>query len=226
MLEDLHIGSAVIASDGTRLGTLTRVIVDSDTDRVLGLVVDPGLAASGNLLAPGGWDRPRERVVGTDLVAAVSHEAVRIQCDQPAFQQLPHFEHDQFVDVDPAGLSGGHARFHLGDLLNYAASEFGLGGAPYVPPAQVTRDEPPSAGAIAQGTPVYRLQPLERIGEVQEILVDAGTQKVISLVLKRGFPPKHVVLPTSAIAAILDDMVQVRLTDDELDNLPLYVPNQ
>jgi uncharacterized protein YrrD len=229
MLEDLHIGAVVTAPDGARLGTLSRVIVDASTDRVLGLVVDPGLAASGNLLAPGGWERPRERVVPTNLVSAAGHDAVRLTCDPAAFHQLALFEHEQYVDVDPAGAAEDapqrHARFHLGDLINYAAAEFGLGGAPYVPPAQITREEPSSAGAIAEGTPVWRLEPREHIGDVQRVLVESDSQRVSALVLRRGFPPRHVLLPTSAIASIQDGLVEVHLTDDQLDALPDYRPN-
>lgn len=229
MLEELRIGAAVTTTGGARLGTLTRVIVDGTSDQVLGLVVDPGLVASGNLLAPGGWERPRERVVATALIASTRHDAVEVTCDHDAFQQLPLFEREQFVDLDPLGASEGapasHARFHLGDLINYVASEFGLGGAPYVPPAQVTHSEPPTAGAIAEGTPVWRLRPSEHIGDVRRVLVDSQTQRMSALVLRRGFPPRLVILPADAIASVQDGLVQAQLSDAELHALPEYVPN-
>ncbi len=229
MLDDLHIGAAVTATDGAHLGTLTRVIVDGTSDRVLGLVVDPGLAASGNLLAPGGWERPRERVAATQLVASAQHDGIQLTCDREAFQQLPFFEREQFVDVDPTGGPDssvpGSARFRLGDLINYLASEFGLGGAPYVPPAQVTHDEPATAGAIEEGTPVWRLDPAEHIGDVRRVLVDDQTQRVSALVLRRGFPPRLVLLPAEAIASVQDGLVHARLSDAELHALAEYVPN-
>jgi uncharacterized protein YrrD len=228
MLQDLHIGAHVHASDGSRLGALTRVVVDGKSDRVLALVVDPGLVASGNLLAPGGWERPRERLVMRDLVTSASHDGVHLSCTHTTFEKLPLFEQEQFVSIDPLPESAPEElrrRFELGNLINYAASEFGLGGAPYVPPAQITYDEPPTAGALEEGTPVWRLDPRERIGEVSRVLLDESSGRVSGIVLRRGFPPRSVVLPAAAISGIQDGLIEVRLTDAEIDNLPLYESN-
>lgn len=229
MLQDLHIGAAVRAPDGSHLGTLTRVVVDGASERVLALIVDPGLAASGNALAPGGWERPRERVAPIGLVASAARDGVHITCDHDAFERLPLFEHERFVNVDPVGGDETphelHRRFHLGDLINYAAAEFGLGGAPYVPPAEITHDEPSTAGALAEGTPVWRLEPRERIGEVMRVLFDPATNEARGIVLRRGFPPQLVVLPMDAVSGIQDGLVEARLSDADLGDLPLYEPN-
>lgn len=229
MLQDLHIGVAVHAPDGTRLGTLKRVVVDGTSVSVLALIVDPGLVASGNLLAPGGWERPRERVATIDLVASAERDGVHLSCTRDAFDQLPLFEHEQFLDVDPVGGPDVdpvlHQRFQLGDLVSYAASEFGLGGAPYRPPTQITHDEPPTAGAIEEGTPVWRLEPREHIGDVRRVLLDQATGRVGGIVLRRGFPGHLVVLPIAAVSGIQDGLVEARLSDEEIASLPLYEPN-
>jgi sporulation protein YlmC with PRC-barrel domain len=228
MLQDLHIGAHVHATDGSRLGTLTRVVVDGTSDRVLALVVDPGLMASGNLLAPGGWERPRERLVTVDLIAAATRDGIHLTCARDAFDQLPHFEQEQFVNADPLPKDVPeeiHRRFHLGDIINYAASEFGLGGAPYLPPAQITYNEPSTAGAIEENTPVWRLEPREQVGHVERVLLDEATGHLAGVVLRRGFPPRLLLLPISAITGIQDGLIEVRLTDDEIAALPLYEPN-
>lgn len=228
MIENLRIGAAVASASGARLGTLTRVIVDGTTDTVAGIVVDPGLVQSGNLLAPGGWGQPRERVVPTALVAATSEASISLTCDEDAFAQLPLFEHEQSVAVNPAatGAPAGWSGFRLGDVINYAASEFGLGGAPYVPPAEITHLESPTSGAIAEGTHVWRTEPHERIGEVERVLADAETQRVSGLVIRRGGLPRHrVLLPVAAIIAVEDGVVHVRLSDAELEALAPYEPD-
>jgi uncharacterized protein YrrD len=229
MIEDLRIGAAVTDASGARLGALTRVILDGTTDTVVGLVVDPGLVRSGNLLAPGGWERPRERVLPTQLVAEVTEDGVRLSCDEAAFAQLPLFEHEQYTSVNPADLGTPErwSRFQVGDLINYAAAEFGLGGAPYLPPAEITRSEPPTAGAIAEGTAVWRVAPHERIGEVERVLADAATQRVSSLVIRRGgLPHRRVLLPAAAISSVEDGVVHIHLSDAELDALAPYVPDR
>jgi uncharacterized protein YrrD len=229
MLEDLHIGSPVAASDGDHVGTLARVIVDGTSDRVLGLVVDPGLIASGNLLVPGGWERPRERVVDLKLVESADHAGVRLTCDKAAFEELPLFEREQYTDVDVAANLAATdrpdwQRFQRGDLINYLAASFGLGAAPYLPPVEVTHEEPPTAGAINKGASVWRLEPHERIGAVEDVLMDERSQRVGALVLRRDLLGHRVLLPATAIVSVEDGVVHARLTDAELEALEPYHP--
>ena len=226
MLEDLHIGTAVTTNDGARAGTLSRVVMDGPSDKIVSVVVDPGLVESGNLLAPGGWERPRERVVPISLVASASRASVELTCTPAEFQAMPLFEQQQYTSFEPAADSPAHARFDRDTLLAYAASEFGLGGAPYVPPMIITHIEPPTSGAIGENTPVWRTEPHERIGEVERVLLDSATQRVSALVLRRGLLRHHVVLPVSAITSVEDDLVRVQLTDAELDALAPYTAEQ
>lgn len=233
MIEELRIGTAVQTTSGKRIGHLTRVVVDGPSGRVLSLVVDPGLVASGNLLAPGGLERPRERVVPVAQVASATPENIVLTLTEEAFEQLPLFEQERFISVSAAAAEQGQqpgsaaaARFEAGQLLNYAASEFGLGGAPYLPPAEITHAEPPNAGAIAEGTQVWRLDPHERIGDVERVLVDSSTQRMSGLVLRRGLLRHQVVLPVSAITGVEDDVVHVRISDEELKTLAPFEPEE
>ena len=224
MIEDLHIGARVRASEGTRIGKLTRIVVDGASDRVVSLVVDPGLVESGNLLAPGGWEQPRERVVPVDQVGAITPDQVTLRCDEAGFKRLPLFEHERYISASEVGPGAG--RFQPDEVLNYAASEFGLGGAPYLPPAEITRDEPPTAGAIATGAQVWRLDPHERIGEVERVLMDSATQRVSGLVLRRGLLRHEVVLPVEVVTGVEDNVAHVRISDDELKALPPFEPEE
>ena len=231
MIEDLRIGAAVHARDGKPVGHLSRIVMDGSSDRVLSLVVDPGLVESGNLLAPGGWERPRERVVPVAQVTTATPDRITLTLSEDDFEHLALFEQERFISVATAATEQGAppgsaeaARFEAGQLLNYAASEFGLGGAPYLPPAEITHTEPPTAGAIAAGTHVWRLDPHERIGEVERVLMDGATQRVSGLVLRRGLLRHHVVLPVSAITGVEDDVVHVRLSDEELKALAPFEP--
>jgi hypothetical protein len=222
VLEVLRIGAVVHGADDQRLGALTRVIVEGTSERVLGIVVDPGLIASGNALAPGGWERPRERVVDLSAVASVQPDGIRLTLDVAAFRQLPLFENVHAVPVDATTTDG--RRFQPGELVNYLGSEFGLGGAPYQPPEEITHAEPATAGAIGEGTAIWRLEPHERIGTVDRVLMDETTQAVSGVVFTHGVLRRHILLPASAIASLEDGVIHVRLTDQELSDLPLYHP--
>lgn len=225
MIQDLRIGAPVAASDGKYVGRLARVVVDGTSDRVLSLVVDPGLIESGNLLAPGGWERPRERVIPIDQVADARPERVTLRLAESDFANLPLFEHEQYVAADPAGDSLAHnATLQASAVLNEAASVFGFGGAPVLPASEITHEEPTTAGAIAAGSQVWRLEPHERIGEVERVLVDEATQRVTGFVVRHGLLRHLVVLPIDVVTGVEDDVVHVRIGDEELKALAPFEP--
>ena len=227
MLEDLHIGVAVRGSDHHHLGKLSRVVIEPAGEQVTHVVIKPGLAESGNLLKPGGWEEPRERVAPVTLIAAASKDEVRLACDEAAFHLLPLFERIQYTDVDvtaPEGAPGRTlSRFQLGELVNYISSGWGLGAAPYVAPAEITLSETPTAVNIEEGSPVWRLHPHEEIGVVERVLVDAATQRVSALVMRRmGLLRQRVLLPIERVSNVDGGVVHVALSDTEIDALAPY----
>lgn len=227
MLEDLRIGVHVTGSGGERLGKLTRIVIDRSNNQVTHLVVDPGLAESGNLLAAGGWEKPRERVVPVSLVVSAGKDALSLSCDEPTFTQLPLFERKQFTEADATAATGSESpwqsRYELGELLNYVASGWGLGAAPYIAPADISVNEAANSAAIAEGTPVWRVSPHDEIGHVDRVLADAESQRVTGLVIKRkGIFPHRVVLPMEQIAGVDDGVVHITLTDKQLDALARF----
>ena len=225
MLDDMHIGAAVVGRDGRRLGTLRRVVVERGTHRVTHVVIDPGLVESGNLLAPGGWERPRERVVPLALVTAAREHQIEVACDEDELRRQPLFEHETYVPVEAPAGDG--SRFRAGDLVNYIASAAGVGAAPYEPPMSIQFNESPGSSEIAEGTPVWRLEPHEEIGEVDHVLLDANTGRVTAIVLRRkGLLRHHVVLPIGAITSIEDGVVHAALDDEALDTLARYQPEE
>lgn len=222
MLEDLHIGVAVSGSDGRRLGTLQRIVVERDTYRVTHLVVDPGLLDSGNLLAPGGWDRPRARILPISLVVRAASDHLTLSCDEAAFQQLSFFEREAYVETSPPT----QGRFRLGELLNYIASVAGVGAAPYEPSTEeITFNEPAGSAEIAEGTPVWRMQPHVELGRVEHLLVSEDSGLLTALVIRpRGLGHHAVLLPLALVTEVADGVVHVTLSDEELDGLEPYRP--
>src|SRR5579859_464872 len=227
MLEDLHIGVVVRGSEGEHLGVLTRVVIESASEQVTHLIVEPGLAESGNLLRPGGWDTPRERVVPMELVEVASKDEVRLTCDENAFQQLPLFERRQYVDVDGAAATGvqgqWQSRFQFGQLLNFIAAGWGLGAAPYIAPEETVQNEAAGSVAIEEGSQVWRLQPHEEVGTVERVFVDAATRRVSTLVVRRtGLLRQRVLLPIDQVHTVDEGVVHVTLTPAEVDALTPY----
>lgn len=227
MLEDLRIGVPVTGSDSTHLGKLTRIVIDRSDNQVTHLVIDPGLAESGNLLAAGGWEKPRERVVPVALVVSAGEDGLALSCDEAAFAQLPLFERKQYTEADVSAATGPEgpwqSRFELGEVVNYVASGWGLGAAPYIAPADISLNETATSTAIAEGTSVWRVDPHDEIGHVDRVLADGQTQRVTGLVVRRkGLFAHRVVLPIEQVANVEDGVIHITLSDQQLDALPRF----
>ncbi|HZC04022.1 MAG TPA: hypothetical protein VE338_00120 [Ktedonobacterales bacterium] len=224
MIERLRIGAHVFSSNGKQIGALSRIVVTGDDLVVTGLVVDPG-AHLNELLEPGSLDKPRDRSVPVNLVREVTHDGITLTCDAATFAKLPLFERHQYVD---APVEASKSRFRIGELVNYLASTFGLGAAPYVPEnEEITLDLPPHSAAIPADAPVWRNTPHEVIGAVERTLADSTTQRVTGLVIRReSIDDRLVIVPAEAITSVEDGVAHVELTNEELDNLPLYEEDQ
>jgi uncharacterized protein YrrD len=220
MLEELQIGAPVAGRDGKRIGSLTHIVVEPGADRVSHVVVDPGLLESGNLLAPGGWEKPRERVLPIEQVQHASHDGLTLFATADDFDTFPLFEQQYFSDVPDQA----HGRFRLGELIKYIASVAGVGAAPYEPSNEVIAyNEPAGAAEIEKDTPVWRLEPHEEIGAVEGVLLNEHSGRLAGLLLRRkGLGGDVVLLPPEAIRELRDGAVHVALSDDELDALAPY----
>jgi uncharacterized protein YrrD len=226
MLEDLHIGVRVRGSDGHHLGTLQRIVVAQDGSQVTHVVVEEGLIESGNALAPGGWEKPRSRVVPIALVAHADDHELTLTCDEPAFKAFPLFEEEYAIPEAAAAPAGESPRqFEADEVIRYISSA--AGGAPYVAPEAITFDERPGEAEIGEGTPVWRREPHEEVGEVERVLADPATQRVTALVVKRkGIFGPSLVLPIAAVADVEDGVVHITLSRAEVDALPHYEPEK
>lgn len=229
MLENLHIGAEVIGNDSQRLGTLKRIVIERADDRVTHIVVDPGLVESGNLLAPGGWEKPRERLVSVASIAEANEEHIRLALDEASFRKLPLFESEQHIEVETPDEAeqqrheSWRSRFRLGDLVNYIAAGWGVGAAPYQPPSEVRFNEARGSAEISEDTPVWRLNPHEEVGDVERVLIAPETQRASALVIRRkGIGSQRLVLPIAEVRDVDDGVVHIVLSDAQLDALELY----
>jgi len=231
MLEDLNIGIPVIGSDRQQLGTLQRIVIERGERKVTHLVVDPGLRESGNLLTPGGWEKPRSRLIPVGDIVQVGKESLDLSIDQADFAQAPVFEHEYYVNADTqtgeVQPPDEKPRFRLGELIHYISTAAGIGAAPYEPTTEIQFQEAPNSAEISAGTPVWRRTPHQELGLIERVLVDAETQRISAFVLRRkGFGGKLVRLPVAAVTDVQDGIVHVTLGDTDLAQLEIYRPEE
>src|ERR687888_571061 len=133
MVQSLKLGLSVVTSDARHAGTLHRVVIDEPTRTVTAIAVERPLIESGNLLKPGGWEKPRDVRVPIDVVAAADEHELRLSLAEKDFLALPPYviggglyepPHDDVENRSPTErhLSHGVAVWrrephtHLGDL--------------------------------------------------------------------------------------------------------------
>lgn len=219
---DLHEGADAISRDGHRIGKLTRVVINERSLKITHLAIDPGLLHSGEALWKGGWGLPHARVVpigvlqdedSTEIHISMTAEEfahLSVKYDQVSWKPMPDLEPDLLdtSDIAPilSSIPGGTGPVQLFDVLT----------------------KEPGEVDIAEGSAVWRLNPHEKIGEVEHVIFDDRTKKVTALVIRRGFLFHHeVVLPAEQIieiVEILEGVVRVDMSDEQLAALAEYVP--
>jgi sporulation protein YlmC with PRC-barrel domain len=185
-MRELRIGEDVLASDGSRLGTVERIVVDEDAHRVTHVVVGGHLVAASHLTGDDGED------LGSDLSSA-------------ELRSLPE-PHDEFVQ-EPGSHWLAPAGHRVEDFLRIATAIIGQG--PYVPPAHVDLDLS-AEHEIAPGSPLWSNG--RQIGTVTEALTDdAGT--LTALVIRHGLLGTHVTMPAAHIKDVIGTNVYTDLED-------------
>ena len=207
-LEDLRAGAPVLSRDGDKLGKLSRVVVEKDTLRVTHLVVDTG--------------RSDERVVPLGVLRDATEAAVRLSMDTAEFRDMS-VKYDVQV-YQPIG-DAQRGRLDLSDVSRFVASLPGeLGPGVMMDVLAKTPDEVD----IAKDSPVWRLDPHQKIGEVEHVIFDDRTRKISALVIRRGIVFTHdVVLPARYIIEVVEALggiVRVEIGDADLKQLQEYRP--
>lgn len=220
MIEELRIGAEVLTADGRRVGNLKYIIVDTADGTVSAVAVEPGLLESGRLLEPTKWDEPSAVIVPIDLIAHADAEVVRLRCSESELRTLPPYIEQEYVHPDESWTPP--PGYTLADFLLRLTAPFG-GIIP--PPMKIRLRKGRTEREIEPGTPVWRKHPHTEVGHVERVLFDPETDKVTGLVLRRGgLVPFHVALPMHFVTEILDDVIHVEMTDEEIESLAPFNP--
>lgn len=207
-LEDLRAGAPVLSRDGDKLGKLSRVVVEKDTLRLTHLVVDIG--------------RGDERVVPLGVLHDAAEDAVRLSMDKDEFGEMS-LKYDTQV-YQPIG-DAQRGRLDLSDVSRFVASLPGALGPGVMTEALA---KSPDEVDIVKDSPVWRLNPHQKIGEVEHVIFDDRSRKITALVVRRGIIFTHdVLLPARYIAEVVEALggiVRVEMSDADLKQLQEYRP--
>ena len=217
----IELGKDVIASDGEKLGSVDRLVLNSDTNDLMKFVVHKGMF----------WSD--DRIVDLDLVSQVDSEGnVHLSVPSDDEDTMPPFVEDTFRVANEEQTSS----------LGYGAY---FGTAPYAPiwyaPGGATGSYRPGEGSffdageasagtletrsnlpensmsIDSGTDVIGSDG-EKVGEVEDVIMDNHGQ-ISAFVVKSGFIFTHDVrIPMEAVERISGDHIQLNINGDDAEN--------
>lgn len=220
MLQPLKFGVSAVTSDGRDVGTLYRVVIDERSNIVTAVTIQRRLIESGNLLKPGGWEKPRDLIAPFTAVTGADDGEVRLSLTEQEFLALPPY----VIGEVPESTEGWSATYKADDVSMRAST---LLGGVYSAPEQEQDNRGPNERHLSHGAPVWRREPHTHLGDLDRVLMDDETNAVTALVVRHGVLfARDTVLPLRYMVDLLDDLVHVAIPDAEWDALQEYQTNQ
>jgi len=208
-----------MSADDHKLGRLHRLVLRRADLSVSHIVIDVGFLRSGKQLWQGGIGLEYDRILPVSAVVAADKEKVHLSLTAELFKDAEQYTEAAYEE--PQDMSPGE--FDLPDVSNriLAMSEMINNTSNFW---LVERLKTPEGGVdIVDGTPVFRNDPHDKIGEVERLLLDETTGRTKAFVIKKGFLFKHeAVLSTRFVTDLQEDVVHVDITDEEIDQLPAF----
>jgi sporulation protein YlmC with PRC-barrel domain len=183
----------VIGSDGERLGSVSRLVVDETAHRVTHLVI-------GN------------RVVGIGHLRPSPDGRLTVDLDREGFKSQP--------DIIAARVEGVPTHWEAPEgwthssFVRIAGALFGQ--SPYTPPVEVD-DDVANVHELTEGSPVW--SGYTELGRIQAVdTADDGT--ITRLIVESSEPRRKVAVPIEAVQEVVGNNVHLNLSPAEFHKLP------
>jgi sporulation protein YlmC with PRC-barrel domain len=207
-VSDFRLGSSVVASDGSKVGTLVSVIVDEKGFDPRSLVVKEEESLGGRLRADSSLFITDEVVIPIAAVESATHDLVRLSMSSPDIRRQP-----LYLSYRPKPLTVEEAALEDADVLS---GNIGL------PPKEEIANKPASQVEIDRDENVMLGTTGHRLGRVQDVLFDHG--ELIGVVIRPdGFFTRDVVLPIRFISRADDMALFADLDKSDIENLKPFV---
>jgi sporulation protein YlmC with PRC-barrel domain len=208
-LSDFRLGAGVVASDGTKVGTVVSVIVDEKGFSPRALVVKDEPSLAGRLLLDEKLFTTDEVVIPITAVESATHDEVRLSMSNAEVHRQP-----LYLSYRSEPMRGWLAPV-VGE------GEF-VGGGLGLPKAEEVANKPADQIEIDRGENVMLGKTGRRLGRVEDVLFDHG--QLIGVVIRpEGFFKRDVVLPIGFIERADDLALFAQLTEADIEQLKPFV---
>ena len=207
-LSDFRLGADVVASDGTKVGTVVSVIVDEKGFSPRALVVKDEPTLAGRLLSDEKLFTTDEVVIPIGAVESATHGEVRLSMSSPDVRQQP-----LYLSYRREPMTTEDAVVEEGAVL---------GGGLALHKAEQIANKPEGQIEIDRGENVMLGTTGRRLGRVQDVLFDHGELKGV-VIRPEGFFKRDVVLPIQLIERANDMALFVQLNEADIEQLKPFV---
>jgi uncharacterized protein YrrD len=206
-------GAEVFNSTGEKIGTISRVVIDTKTKDVTDLVVERGAPAND------------EKVVPIGLIDPENEERLIVRETNQSVDDCPDYETTHYVSLDQAGAPYDAVSYWY-PPVDYQYTPRGS-MVPGVSPKMVLETEtsiPEGRAAIAEGEQVFSADD-KHIGNVEQVIANSETNNATHFVVGKGFLLKaHKLVPSHWVTNVKEDKIYLSVEARLFDRLPDYQP--
>lgn len=211
-------GADIYSSQGEKLGTLERVIIDPSTKEVTHLVIGKGLLFTTN------------KVVAMDMVNPEIEETITLLSPKQGIDEFEDFEDADYINLDREDRAEQDVEaaywYPATNLAWWRTGMTGMYGGTYpAMPIYVRKTKqniPEGTIALEEGARVMSRDE-KHVGNIEQVLVDSQDNRVSHFVISEGFLFKErKLIPVFWISAIEEDEVRLSVDADFMDRLPAY----
>lgn len=198
----------MVAGDGTKVGTLVRIVVEREGFDPRSLVVRLEETFAGRLRADESMFTTDEIVIPISTVESATHDLVRLSMSASDIHRQP-----LYLSYRPKQLSVEEAAVEDADVL---------AGAIALPKYEETAKKRKGEIEIDRGENVMLGTTGHRLGHVHDVLYDQG--ELIGVVIRpEGFFKRDVVLPVRFIDRADDMALFAQLGESDIEHLKPFV---
>lgn len=208
-------GAEVFTSTGEKIGTVSRIVIDTKTKDVTDLVVERG-----------GLLSKEEKVIPVGLVDLEKEDQITLRETNQDVDDFPDYETTHYVYVDQPGVGPENMDLAYWYPPVNPQLQMPMAGAFHGDvPERVTQTEtsiPEGRIAISEGARVVSADG-KHIGNVEQVITDSQSNTMTHFVIGKGFLLKeHKLVPGQWVNTVEEEKVHLSVEAQLFDRLPDY----